>query len=219
MQSPVISVTQLSVGYDEEPDILTDVSFQVYRNDLIGIHGPNGGGKTTLIKALLGLLKPRQGTIHYYTPTGAIDRSPNIGYVRQLNLLDRAFPISVREVVEGGLHKPPLRRLTPSDHAAVECVLQLVGMEQYHRSAIGQLSGGQFQRVLLARALVAAPEILILDEPTTYVDAHFEEQLHQIILSLAKEMTILLVSHDLEAVNELSNRRFYVNRTLREEPL
>lgn len=211
MSHPILITRGLELGYDDEPSILTDLDFELYSNDFIGLSGPNGAGKTTFVRALLGLITPRSGTISYYTPEGEEVEQLNIGYMPQQNLLDKAFPISVEEVVVSGLFRHKMLRPTKEQKGKAHEALQQVGMLEVARRPIGALSGGQLQRVLLARAIVSAPTILILDEPTTYVDRHFEETLHQLLPTLQQQTALIMVSHNLEQLKELSTRLYHVD--------
>lgn len=203
----------ISVGYEDAP-ILKDVSFSIYDKDFIGVIGPNGGGKTTLMKAVLGLIAPSAGHIDYFDARGHRVSSLGIGYVPQQNAIDKAFPISVERVVGYGLMKSGKIHLSKVDRRMVLETLERVGMMAYARSPIGELSGGQLQRVLLARAIVAMPTLLILDEPNTYVDKHFESQLYELLPEINKHSAILIVSHDVGAVCKMVRRLFCVNRDL-----
>lgn len=205
---------EVTVGYEGAPPILEQVSFDIYAHDFVGVIGPNGGGKTTLMKAILGLLTPTHGTIRYYDTEGYLTTSPTIGYVPQQNALDRAFPISVREAVGHGLLTHNHMRLSRNEEQQVEQALEQVGMGPFMRHAIGTLSGGQLQRVLLARALVSRPSLLILDEPNTYVDKHFESQLYSLLPEINRESAVVIVSHDIGSVSRMSRRLFCVNRML-----
>lgn len=211
--TPILQAHALSVGYEDAP-ILKNVSFSIYDRDFIGVIGPNGGGKTTLMKAILGLLSPSSGSIEYLDPQGRRISSLGIGYVPQQNAIDRAFPISVRKVVGYGLMKAGKIHLSKADHSMVMETLERVGMADYARHPIGALSGGQLQRVLLARAIVAKPTLLILDEPNTYVDKHFESQLYELLPEINKQSAVLIVSHDVGAVCKMVRRLFCVNRDL-----
>ena len=211
---PLLEARNISVGYPEKPNLLRDLDFTLYARDFVGIIGPNGGGKTTLVKSILGLLPLSSGEIVFYDAEGNASSLPDIGYVPQQSTLDRSFPISVSEVVRyglaSGMHTPKGDRT----HRIVEEQLERVDMLPYRSTPIGKLSGGQLQRVLLARALVSHPRLLILDEPNTYVDKHFESQLYSLLPEINKESAILLVSHDIGSVSKLVRRLFCVNHTL-----
>ena len=164
---PIIEVHGLSAGYDGRT-VLHDIDLTVYENDFLGIIGPNGGGKTTLIKCILGLLKPTAGKITYNIST--------MGYLPQYNTIDRKFPISVEEVILSGLSskKSLISRFTDEQREKVRSTIARMGLEGLESRAIGQLSGGQLQRALLGRAIVSGPSVVILDEPSTYIDKRFE---------------------------------------------
>lgn len=192
----LVQIKDLEAGYQAKP-VLSNVSLTIMENDFIGVIGPNGGGKTTLIKILMGLLKPLKGSIKY-----AFDRS-EIGYLPQGYQLDDRFPISVHEVVASGI-KNSLKsgyRLKQSGRDQVEKTLEITGLLDLQLRAIGELSGGELQRTLLARAIVSSPRLLVLDEPDTHVDNRFEMELYQLLHDLNKSMTILLVSHDIGTIS------------------
>lgn len=183
----------LSAGYDGRT-VLHDIDLTVYENDFLGIIGPNGGGKTTLIKCILGLLKPTAGKITYNIST--------MGYLPQYNTIDRKFPISVEEVILSGLSskKSLISRFTDEQREKVRSTITRMGLEGLESRAIGQLSGGQLQRALLGRAIVSGPSVVILDEPSTYIDKRFEARLYELLAEINKECAIILVSHDIGTV-------------------
>lgn len=178
---------------------LRDVSLDIQDNKFIGLMGPNGGGKTTLIKAIAGLIKPDRGSIEI---SGPVART--VGYVPQEEDVDPAFPVTARNVVEMGLAASlgPFSRLSSRQKSQVDSALSLMGMHQLAGRNIGELSGGQKQRVFIARAIVCEPSLLLLDEPTTGVDAAARDEFSRLLQRLMDEMrlTILLASHDLEVV-------------------
>jgi zinc transport system ATP-binding protein len=210
----VISIDHLWAGYENEP-VLEDVSLSVREGDFIGIIGPNGGGKTTLVKVLLGLLAPTQGTVRILGKT-VKDGRGHIGYVPQLVEFDRDFPISVWDVARMGRlsNRGLLRRFTREDDVVVETALQNVGMLQHRARPIGELSGGQRQRVYIARALVAEPEILLLDEPTTSVDPTTRTTIYDLLKRLNEQVTILMITHDMGAVSSYVKSVGCLNRHL-----
>lgn len=202
---PLIRVSHLTVRRDERL-IIDDVSLTVDKGDFIAITGPNGGGKTTLLRVILGLLRPSGGSV-------SVRPGLSIGYLPQKNMIDSHFPISVREVVESGLLSSDIRSRA-GRQALVEDVLAAVGVDKMASSPIGTLSGGQLQRTLLARAIISRPQLLVLDEPLSYIDKHFEAQLYDLISSLASSATILLVSHELSGIAHLATRTLTINKRI-----
>ena len=209
MDKPIIEIRNLDAGYRGNP-VLTRVSLTILEHDFIGIIGPNGGGKTTLVKVLMGLMKPLNGTIEY-----ALDRS-EIGYLPQGSQLDERFPITVREVVASGLNKSMHSgySLKKTEREKIELTLNKTGLENLHSRPIGALSGGELQRTLLARAIVSSPRLLVLDEPDTHVDNRFEMELYHLLRDLNRHMTILLVSHDIGTISPYIKSIACVNRDL-----
>ena len=210
--STLISLSDISFEREGRV-ILSDVSIEVKSGDFIAITGPNGGGKTTLLRIMLRLLKPDRGSVSYQTIDG--DGSLRIGYLPQKNMIDSHFPITVGEVVASGLlGQKSVNR--DERESRISEMLGLVGMEQRADQAIGTLSGGQLQRTLLARAIISRPELLVLDEPLSYIDKRFEQHFYEIIAGLKKSTTIVLVSHEMTTLAEMANRHLIVDRTLHE---
>ncbi|MCP4314153.1 MAG: ATP-binding cassette domain-containing protein [Bacteroidetes bacterium] len=209
MDKPLVQIRNLDAGYQGNP-ALENISLSVMENDFIGIIGPNGGGKTTLLKVLMGLLKPLRGTIEY-----SINRS-EIGYLPQRNQLDERFPITVTEVVASGLDNSlrsgPGRKKSGRDK--LKKTLHTAGLDHLRSRPIGELSGGELQRTLLARAIVSSPRLLVLDEPDTHVDNRFEMELYHLLRELNQTMTILLVSHDIGTISPYIKSIACVNRDL-----
>lgn len=211
---PLITVNDLSAGYNHDP-VLVDVNLTVEPEDFIGLIGPNGGGKTTLLKVILGLLAPQKGTVVVMgLPPDQGRRF--IGYVPQSSDYDSDFPISVHDVVRMG-RLSPKRLFKPynrEDDAIVEERLAWVDLSGLENRALSELSGGQRQRVYIARALASEPRLLLLDEPTISVDmearTHIYELLHEINL---QGVTILLVSHDLNVISSYVKTIGCLNRT------
>ena len=210
----VIVVRNLWAGYDHE-NVLEDVNLTVYERDFIGLVGPNGGGKTTLIKVLLGLLASTRGTVRIKGEPVERGRR-HIGYVPQIVEFDRNFPVNVWNVARmGRLGKRRLfHRYTAADDAIVEEMLRRVEMLDLRDRAIGELSGGQRQRVYIARALVAEPEILLLDEPTASVDPQISTSIYDLLRDLNRHVTILMISHDMTVVSSYVKTVGCLNRRL-----
>ena len=166
MGTPLIEIKNLSAGYDSRT-VLRNVNLTVYDRDFLGILRPNGGGKTTLIKCILGLLKPTGGEILYRG-----GRALKMGYLPQYNSIDRKFPITVEEVILSGLssQKSLISRFTAAHREKARQVIARMGLEGLEERAIGALSGGQLQRALLGRAIISDPQLVVLDEPSTYID-------------------------------------------------
>ena len=202
----LIDIEHVTAAYGNKT-VLRDISLTVWKGDFLAIIGPNGGGKTTLLKVILGLLPPVSGTIRFYED-GQMVPSLRIGYLPQLNNIDKKFPISVREVVTSGLasEKPLFRSYSASQKQRVEEVLGKMGLEDLAGRAIGELSGGQLQRVLLGRSIVSRPQVLILDEPNSYVDKRFESHFYKLLDEINNECAIILVSHDLAVIRMLADR-------------
>lgn len=194
--SKILELKNITAGYDHEA-VLHNVNLEICENDFIGIIGPNGGGKTTLLKVILGLLKPFSGEVIYYT-----SKQNLFGYLPQNNRFDQRFPISVTEVVLSGLmsEKGLYKSYTRTEKQMAWELLDKYGMGNYKKAPIGDLSGGQMQRVFLCRAIISSPRILILDEPTTYVDSNFEKEFYTILQELSKSLSIIMVSHDLGTI-------------------
>ena len=200
----------------EGKTVLSHVDFVVNRGDFIAITGPNGGGKTTMLRLILGLLKPDSGEILYYGPDcQRTSKLEHVGYLPQKNSVDSHFPINVREVIASGLMS--LKSLNAAvKNEMIQKALELTELQDLATRPIGRLSGGQLQRALLGRAIVAKPSVLVLDEPLSYIDRHFEEHLYSIMERIAKESTVLLVSHQMTHIGAMANRHIIIDHTLRE---
>lgn len=214
----LIELENITAGYGNKT-VLRNVSLTVWKNDFLGIIGPNGGGKTTLLKVILGLLAPFSGSICFYQDGKRVP-SLKIGYLPQLNNIDKKFPISVREVVTSGLaaQKPLFRPFNAAQKERVEEVIRKMGLEELAGRAIGELSGGQLQRVLLGRSIVSRPQVLILDEPNSYVDKRFESRFYKLLEEINRESAIILVSHDIGTVLAMVKNIACVNETLHYHP-
>ena len=199
-EQAIIQLSHVEAAYDGKR-VLSDVNLTVYNRDFLGIIGPNGGGKTTLIKMILGLMKPSSGTMSFFRE-GVKVPGITMGYLPQYNMIDKKFPISVYEVVLSGLsgQKKLFQRYSPQQHQLVREMIHRMGLSDLSEKSIGALSGGELQRVLLGRALVSAPEVLILDEPNTYIYKRFEARLYKLLEEVNQECAIILVSHDIGTV-------------------
>lgn len=199
---PIFEFDRVSFSYPGA-HVLKNLSFQVFPGEFIGIIGPNGGGKTTLLKLILGFLKPSQGVVKMGGKLSGLPSSEplKIAYVPQSVRFDREFPISVNEVVLSGLisRLPWYGHFKKEDRQAADRALEIIGLSHLGNEAFGTLSGGQAQRVLIARALVSKPELLLLDEPTASVDTQAEADIYALLKQLQGSITILMVTHDLGA--------------------
>jgi len=213
MSETLVKLDKVSASYSGKT-VLSDVSLEIRPDDFMGVIGPNGGGKTTLLKLILGLLKPDKGTITRYIGKN------DIGYLPQVSHFDEHFPITVYNVVLSGLSEGMgLQRMKKTEYRRkVEEILLSVGVADLQHRPIGELSGGELQRTMLARAIIASPKVLILDEPNTYVDNRFEQELYRILAELNKQMAIMLVSHDVGTISPWIKSIACVNRSLHFHP-
>lgn len=212
----MVEVEDLWLRYDTRT-VLEDINLTIHQNEFVVITGPNGGGKTSLLRVVLGLQHPERGSVHYFREGNPVSKL-NIGYLPQKNMIDSRFPLTVYDVVSSGLMCEGFgfrRRLSAEQQERMQEILSLIGMEEFSASSIGNLSGGQLQRTLLGRAIISNPELLVLDEPASYVDKRFEERLYDLLSRLASKTTILLVSHELTPLTSMATRTLYVNRVLR----
>ena len=217
-ETPVIEIRDLTFAYDGH-DVLRRVDLTITSRDYVCVVGPNGGGKTTLLKLMLGLLQPQQGTVRVFGLTPAAAR-PRSGYMPQYAQVDPLFPVSVMDVVLMGCLRPGRR--TPwhgrADRAACARALEEVQLYDLRRRPFRALSGGQRQRVLIARALAGEPDLLLLDEPMSNLDLHVEMTLRDLLVRLNERMTVVTVSHDLGFVSRFVKRVACVNRGVAVHP-
>lgn len=215
----IIDVENVSIRYGQN-EAVKNVSFQIQKGDFIGIAGPNGAGKTTLIKAILGLLPIASGKITLFGQTQKVFCGfSKIGYLPQKNSsINSLFPASVEEVVLLGLlsSKKFPKIITKEDKDKVEKILDELGIAKLKNKILSELSCGQQQRVLLARALVSEPKLLIFDEPSTALDPESRSDFFRLIqkLNKEKEITIILITHDTGYIGSYANKLLYIDRTL-----
>ncbi len=240
-RAPVLALRRVTFGYEREP-VLEDVSLDVQPGDFLALVGPNGGGKTTLLKLLLGLVKPWRGeVVRRLSPRGGAlgdskprggalgDSKPRggalgysqprggaLGYVPQFSTFDKHFPLRVLDAVLMGRLglRGMFRRDRPEDFAAARRALERLGTLHLAEAQIGELSGGELQRVLIARALAGEPEVLLLDEPTAAVDAASRRLLDTVLAEVHREIPVVVVTHDPSAVASHVTRVALVDRRL-----
>jgi zinc transport system ATP-binding protein len=206
-----VELRSVCFAYPRGPEVLHDVDLTVRAGEFVAIAGPNGGGKTTLLRVAVGLEQPTHGrALLFGEPATRLSRRARIGYLAQRTQLEIDAPVSVREVVEAG--RVPRHglfgRLTREDRAYVDVALERVGLAEYERAVLGHLSGGQQQRAFIAKALAAQPDLLVLDEPTAGVDVDAQEGLAALLEELHRELgvTILFCSHEFGAVERYVDR-------------
>ena len=209
--SKIIELQSITAGYDGKP-VLLNAALTVYENDFIGIIGPNGGGKTTLLKVIIGLLRPFSGKVIFYNNFSSND----IGYLSQVAQAERTFPITAKQVVRSGLMTGSYAKgfFVKTDTHSVEKIMETIGIQNLAGKTMQKLSGGEFQKVMLCRAIISNPKLLILDEPNTFVDYNFEAEMHHILKKINEKMAIIMVSHDLGNISSLVKTIACVNRTL-----
>ncbi|MBR7133578.1 MAG: metal ABC transporter ATP-binding protein [Clostridia bacterium] len=211
-----ISVKNLSVSY-KGVEAINDISLEINKGEFVCIIGPNGGGKTTFLNAVLGFLKPNCGGIEIFG--GNIKKARSVmSYVPQTAVIDRSFPITVIETVmtaflRSGLH--PFKLYKKAERERALTVLQKVGLDSLAQRQISELSGGEFQRLLIARALAANPQILLLDEPTANIDAASADKIFEILAEInLSGVTVVTVTHDLSVAVSAASRLVCINREL-----
>lgn len=208
----IINANKVNFSYNKHSRVLTDVSFEIYENDFIGLIGPNGGGKTTLLKIILGLLKPDSGSLEVKINETRF----KIGYVPQYSEIDLNYPISAWEVVMSGFlgSKKIGSKFTEEEKEKAIKVLKELKLFKLKDKAIGELSGGQRQRIIIARALVREPKLLLLDEPTNNVDEESGKDLYELLHELNYKMAIITVSHDVDVISRHVKRIFCLNNKI-----
>ena len=213
MSSNLIEVKDISFAYRKDL-VLKDINFILQEGDFFAITGPNGGGKSTLIKLILGLLKPLKGSIKLHNL-----KKTDIGYVPQNTNVNLDFPITVLDVVmmgNGEKHSKSKRFFNIGYSGfEIECAkhsLSKVGMDGFLDNKISDLSGGQRQRVMIARAICSHPKLLVLDEPTSNIDVNGQKEIYKLLKELNKEITVLVITHDLTVISNYANKVLYVNQ-------
>jgi zinc transport system ATP-binding protein len=214
---PVLSIKNLSFAY-EKINVLENISLEVEEKDFLAIIGPNGGGKSTLLKLILGIINKKESNIKINNNLNQ-EKISNIGYVPQNTNINTDFPIKVLEVVMMGhstKNKPSIFSFgyTKEEKSCAINSLRQVGMENFANKKIGNLSGGQRQRVMIARALCSNPKILILDEPTASIDVDGQKQIYELLKELNKNITIIVVSHDISVILHYANKVAHINKKL-----
>jgi zinc transport system ATP-binding protein len=216
---PLVEIEHLDFAYRQQL-VLKHIDLSIQSGSIVGLIGPNGGGKTTLLRLLLGLLKPTRGTLRIagLSPTRAARRGDLVGYLPQNPSVPENFPLSARQVARLGLAGKTrmLHAYAKDDLDFVEHLLDQTGVRDFAGQPVGHLSGGQLQRVLIARALASRPQLLLLDEPTTGIDRSGQQRFIDFIQTLKKQLdlTMVIVSHDLRTVSSISDRIACLNVTL-----
>lgn len=212
---PLLKIQNLSFAYGQQP-VLDNINFKLQKGDFWAIIGPNGGGKTTLMKLILGLLKPQSGSITFAEGFHPMQ----IGYVPQTTHNNIHFPIQVFDVVKMGfLHHSPFGfRVQKNQKEMIKNTLKKLCLSHLTHKLLSELSGGERQRVLIARAFVSQPTLIILDEPTSNVDAYAQNEIYEILSTLQDSVSILIVSHDLSLALKYAHKTLYVNRQAITQP-
>ncbi|HOU95543.1 MAG TPA: metal ABC transporter ATP-binding protein [Bacteroidales bacterium] len=212
----LVELKSVTAGYGQKI-VLEDVDFVISEKDFIGVIGPNGGGKTTLLKIILGMLKPFKGEVIY---NDEFLKRNNIGYLPQMSLVDLSFPLTVKDIILSGLmmHKKVYGGMDRKDKERVLNIIRELGLEGFEKATLAELSGGQIQRVFLGRALIGNPKLLLLDEPDNFVDSSFENEFYIKLHEFNKRMAILIASHDVGTISAHVKSFACVNRRLHYHP-
>lgn len=212
----LFEISSLSASYGAKI-VLEDINFRVEENDFIGVIGPNGGGKTTLLKVILGLIKPSAGKIVF---NSSLIQEGTIGYLPQISTGDMTFPLTVTDVILSGMmiKKKIISKMSASDKKKAAGIIDDLGLSDLKNASLNELSGGQLQRVYLGRAIIGNPRLLLLDEPGNFVDSTFENDFYEKLKSLNSRMAILMVSHDIGIITPHVKSFACVNRHLHFHP-
>lgn len=212
VDTPLLEARHVTFGYGREP-VVEDIDLAIHPRDFLAVIGPNGGGKTTLVKILLGLLTPWSGEVVYHFLAG---RRGRLGYVPQFSTFDKSFPLRVSDVVLMGKlgSRGLLRRYTQSDRAELAAVLDRLDLTRLARAHVSEISGGQLQRVLIARAVLSDPDILFLDEPTASIDAESRQVLTALLQDLNRSIPIVVITHDVTSIAPMVQHIACINRRL-----
>lgn len=212
----LIEMQSLSASYGSNV-VLEDIDFTVSENDFIGVIGPNGGGKTTLLRLILGLLRPSGGRIIYNSDLISANK---IGYLPQISTGDVNYPVTVTDVILSGMmiRKKILSKMSSADKKRAQLIIEELGLAGLGNSSLTELSGGQLQRVFLGRAIIGDPKLLLLDEPGNFVDSTFENDFYEKLKELNKRMAVLMVSHDIGMISSHVKSYACVNRKLHYHP-
>lgn len=212
----IFEMNSVSASYGSVT-VLHNVNFRVNEKDFIGVIGPNGGGKTTLLRVILGLIKPSAGEIYF---NNEVMNNSRIGYLPQISTGDISFPVTVEDIVLSGLMigKGVFSRMTAEDRRKAAGVIEQLGLRGMEGAAVNELSGGQMQRVYLGRAIIGEPRLLLLDEPGNFVDSTFESDFYEKLKELNNRMAILMVSHDVGTISAHIKSFACVNRSLHYHP-
>ncbi len=216
-EKPLVEVRDVTFGYGQEV-VLDHVNLDIQPDDFLAVIGPNGGGKTTLLKVMLGLLRPWSGDVVWHFSSGASGGDPRgrLGYVPQFSTFDKDFPLRIQDMVLMGRlgRRSLLRPYGREDRAAADRALERLGLRSVARAHVSEVSGGQLQRALIARALVADPAILFLDEPTASIDAESRGTLRDLLEDLNRSIPIVVVTHDVTSLASMVRRIACINRKL-----
>ena len=212
----LFEMQSLSASYGAD-NVLHDVNFKVNESDFIGVIGPNGGGKTTLLKVILGLLKPASGKLVF---NNELLTEKSIGYLPQMSTGDINYQVTVTDIILSGLmiQKSIISGMSADDRKKADLVINELGLSGMSKSTLNELSGGQMQRVFLGRAIIGDPKLLLLDEPGNFVDTTFENDFYEKLRDLNKRMAILMVSHDIGTISSHIKSFACVNRSLHYHP-